>query len=366
VATLIYSCDYSALANATLTAGGAHVIDGLTWYAKGSLAQGGNTYTRNLVNGSGLSLIASAGVASTSIGSSGNLDVPHWFLPLSQIPGYDAAEPHLFRARFKFSNGTNVCGARFGLCSSTDDAVGLRAADRAKDHIVGTQRAAGVTSLLVTKNGASSEGSMNARTGAIVATSCVLGLQTRLFSGTTWEITGSETLVSGMPASVTSFLPAQAGATGAAQDPLYDPSSRTNAGVLVAVSDNTAPPAGIYLEQLSVWRLTIPTPDTNPPTISGVSPASPGALTKNGSISFTLANTEGGWSIRLLQAGYGDAPIAWDDVYEDGTFKGAFTGSSYIGNVVTLVRAGGWPYGATVKLRCAVVDAAGNVVVINA
>lgn len=356
----IYTVDFKSLPTNAVSGPGAVTIDGKTWYAKGNQVQNSNTYTRGIVNGLGLA-IRTLNANATTIGSSGDLDFPHWVLPLAQIPGFDATEPHLFQARFGYIGSTY---ALMGLCDTTLDGTGLRAAARAKDHLVGVEPTT-PSDKLATKLGAAGfvVGTMLARTGSLARANQVLGIRT--LAPQSYELVGNESLASGMPAAPSTFLPAQGVAT--TSDPLFSV-ARTIPCLFFGLNNQNGEAHAIYIEQLRVWRLSaIPvTPDVNAPVISTVSPVAGSVISRLADLTFNLTDDSGLWALRELEIGFGPTPTTFEQVYLNGAFKGRYTASTEVGTAFTIRRTNGWPYGQQVHLKASVVDAAGNVVVISA
>lgn len=245
----IYELDLSAEANMTGVIG-ANVIDALTWYGKGSLAAGGNAYTINLVNGLGLGVQQTTAVASTGLGTSGALTVPHWFLPLSAVPDYSATQPLLIRGRFKFSGAT--CQGAMGLCSSTNDGTGLIAGDRQYDHFIGNIQQATTTPSLASKDGVSQylATAGTKRDGTSLREECVYGILTKSVEGR-GDYAGSENLVAGMPAATGNFFPMVPGSL----DAFYTAAlERPNPGLFFAMTVSPAAVCGAYLEAIQFFQ----------------------------------------------------------------------------------------------------------------
>ena len=108
--------------------------------------------------------------------------------------------------------------------------------------------------------------------------------------------------------------------------------------------------------------------DLSPPVLDQVSPAVLSTITRTQALSFRLRDASA-FAIRELYVRFGDAD-AYEIVHDGSTYRGNYLTSSVTplsdGFVFTLKRTGGWPSGLRVQLHLAVVDAGGNVVVINA
>jgi hypothetical protein len=373
VSSILYQVDLTAQGNQTATANGAYTIDGLVWYAKGNLSQSGQTCTRNLVSGLGLSLIHTAGGGAITIGTNGDLDFPHWFLPLSHVPGYDPAIPHLIRAKFTWGVSGRGRGL-IGVVDSTNDGTGLRAAVRTKDYFVGPELATApaTSSQIVTKIGTTGITSVNSRVAAVLNTSYAGTIITNAIPG--WDSNGSESYASsGLPSDETTVKPEPASGQ-ATQN--YNAGSRSNPGICFAVNEQSVTTHSVYLTHLQVIRLgaaPAPVPDTTPPSLSAVSPAAGSTIGRSTTLGFQLTDASG-WAIRELWIGFtpdGSDPDAYLLAHDGTEFRGAFAAMSSISAItdgydIAIRRTGGWPSGYRVRLRASVVDAAGNVVVISA
>jgi hypothetical protein len=134
----VYTVDFRTLPSQTLTAPGAYTIDGLTWWAKVALT--GQPYGQHqanvLTNGLGLGL-ASLYAGGTRIDSTPEVLYRHLFLPFANIPGYNPLAPMLLRWHVSQSAlYNNEHQMVVGICSTTNDAVGLQAVDRQYDHFI--------------------------------------------------------------------------------------------------------------------------------------------------------------------------------------------------------------------------------------
>ncbi len=342
--TLLYACDFSSLANASLSASGLHVIDGMNWYAKGSLTAGGvNTYTRDLVNGSGLSL-RTLGTALTPIGSSASLTYPHWFFPLSQLT-YTSTIPLLIRARFRYVGGLSK--AWVGLVDSTNDSANLTAGARAADHLVCPTPSAGTSATIGIKNGVN-EATCNARTGAIANTSCVVGILHKFLG--TFEIKGSETAAGAFPTGFT-MLVATPGA-----DECFDPGARANAGIFFGMDSAGGSAHGVYLEHLRIDMIDgyVAPPVVNPaPVITLVSPAPGTQISRITPFVVDITDTAAFGYLVMVQMESGQV----HEVAHDGTvFSSLYSAGSTVDAVsggyrVTLRRQGGWVSAPTFTVR---------------
>jgi hypothetical protein len=145
----IYSVDFTALPTQSIAAAGAYTIDGLTWYAKGSLTglPFGVTMTCALVNGSGLGLACSGGIGLNSALTYAG----RWFgIPLSAFPDLATNAPFIVRARFTSTDFANATGW-IGLVDSTNDGAALLTAQRSRDRLAGNWRTGGTNTDLYTK-----------------------------------------------------------------------------------------------------------------------------------------------------------------------------------------------------------------------
>lgn len=108
--------------------------------------------------------------------------------------------------------------------------------------------------------------------------------------------------------------------------------------------------------------------DTAPPVVDQVSPPAGASVGRNTPLAFRLTDNNGTWALRELLIRFGGATnFEW--VHDGTSFQGFYVGSTETpvtgGFHYSLVRAGGWPAGARVRLRLYVVDAGGNVAVVN-
>lgn len=359
MSTVLYTVDLSAQANQTCTASGAYTIDGLTWYAKGSLSVSSQVYTRNLVNGSGLSIRRTSGPGSAIIGSNGDLNFPHWFLPFSQVPGYDAAIPMLVRARFNMPG--NVVDPLVGIVDTTNDGVGLRAAQRAKDYMTGPSGSGSASSSMSFKLGAASLAVGASAAGLITNVQWVAGVYNGFCAG--YDIATSEQRTSsGMPASDLTAKPGvltvgNAAAVGA----------RSNPGLFFGINDGLSNTTLTYLVGVQFVRIgapPLPPPDTTPPTVSTL-PVVMTPINQGTAIQVVVGDAASAVKFAMINC---YLPGLEEPVYDGQQFR-AFYGSS-TGPVVgmdgrwtfVVQRDGGWPLtNPGPFLRVKAVDAAGNV-----
>jgi hypothetical protein len=258
---LVYQADFRTLANQTIGAAGAYTIDGKTWWAKGQLTDGaGNTIISNVVNGSGIHFDVTAGGGTTPLTSGANPQVwRHLWLPFSQFPEWSAGKAYMVRARFQ-KNGLGASSKPFvGVTSTTDDSVGLTAAQRPGEFLVAPNPQSGTTADLSYKLGSGVATTATGRAGTILNNECVVAIYhfTPRFA-----LIGSEFLASGMPTDPASWLAVQTVAT-ADFDGL-----RSNPGVLLAQDSGNN---DWYLQQLRIETIGDAL-DLTAPTVTLVSP----------------------------------------------------------------------------------------------
>lgn len=122
----IYEVDFRTLPTQSLMAAGSHVVDGLTWCAKGSLGtRGGRT---EVINGSGLRLYWPAAANYPADYNSWRSSVGWTFkralvLPLGQVPGYNPLAPLAILCRMTSNNSMAVSVDGFSNPVGVMDAV---------------------------------------------------------------------------------------------------------------------------------------------------------------------------------------------------------------------------------------------------
>lgn len=110
--------------------------------------------------------------------------------------------------------------------------------------------------------------------------------------------------------------------------------------------------------------------DAAPPVIDQIAPAVGATIGKSSALVFRLRDNTS-FVLRELWIGFGAVPTSYDFVHDGTAFRGSYEAGSVAtpvvgGWVFELRRSTGWPYGYQVRLRATVVDAGGNLVVINA
>lgn len=360
---LLYQVDFRALATQAGLAAGAVTIDSLQWWLKGNLAPGGGlTFGASLEAGAGLRLRVTGGTP-VGVGSSGDLNEPHFFLPLSHIAQYSSSQALLIRGRFTRSGVSQA--PLLGVADSTNDAVGLRAAVRAKDHFCGIAFTSTTTASVSYKAGTAAVALGTGRAGSIANSACVPGILNNHLVG--WGIHGNESLASGLPADINSFLPASGNpSAGAAGDPHFQWTTRSNPGVFFGVNATSA--FDSYLQWLRIDTLG-EINDVTAPRITNVTPATSARIGANQPISLDLIDVGGSFVLREFLVRFGSSST-YQQVHDGASFKAGYSGSSVTsianGYRYSFVRDGGWPYGQRVALRALCVDGDGNVVVVDA
>lgn len=247
---LLYQVDFSALANQSYTTPGAITIDGKTWYAKGLESPGGgDLYARRLVNGKGLGLmhLNSTSGGAPSIGTSGDLNYPHFFMPLAQVNPTGARV--LVRARFVWD--VAATGQPYvGIANGTLDGTGQRTAHRASEHLVGPSAVAGTTAGLSYKPGAGSPSSSVGRSAAMANSVAVTGV---MQFASVYEHFGNEAYTTGMPPTIDTFLPSPGNG---GLDGTFTAPTRANPGVLFSWTGPLSIHA-VYLQQLQIMGLGV-------------------------------------------------------------------------------------------------------------
>lgn len=352
MASTLFQVDLAAQANQTIVSG-ANTIAGKTWYAKGNLVQGGATYTRNLVNGLGLSIKHTAGFATTSVGTNGDLDYPHFTFPLSQLTGYSGARQLLIRARFNYDVVTDP-NVLFGLVDTTNDAVGLRAASRSKEFLVGPT---GGTGLLSVKRGTAALSNLTGRTGSFPNNEIIPGILRNTIPG--WEFCGSERLASGMPSGLSSFLPV----TPASSPDMFMQVSRTNECLCFAVASTIGTLFGAYLAAVQIIALD-DLLDTTAPVVTPVTLVSRPVAKADPLVLLVTDDIQLKGLVVMVKYPNGD----WEGAYDGTTFSSRYlqaaSGTSTLEKTdtthwtLTLRREGGWPFDPIVCVKG--VDIAGN------
>lgn len=349
---LLYAVDFRTLPNQTIGAAGAYTIDGKTWWAKANLVSGGTTLATNIVNGSGLHWALTAGIGSTDIGAAGSLAFRHMFLPLTEIDGWEASLSYMVRARFAFNGSTSAMSPLIGITSTTSDAVGLTAGQRANEILVAPLPQAGTTASLKYKIGTASALAATGRAGTILNSECVVGVYhfTPRFA-----LLGSEHLASGMPTDPSTWLAVQT-------VPAADFNGlRTNPGVFVGLDSGNN---DWYLQQLRIETIG-ELLDSGGPTVSLISPPS-GNISRHVTIVVRVADTAG---IAIVNLWVKYANGITETIYANGEFAPAFGGTDGISTITTIEdgkeyefsvrRLGGWLAGA-MEFFVEPVDTGGN------
>jgi hypothetical protein len=338
---LLYQVDFSSLANQAITQG-ANTIDGLVWYAKGPSNAGGLTWSRSVVNGTGLQLGAN-NIA--SIGSNGDLDFNHFFLPLANIPQWNSSQALMVRGRFAYSASNFTLTGLIGFADSTSDGTGLRAALRAKDHFAGPAYTSTVTTSVSYKQGGNAMTSGAGRTSAISNQECAPGVLNDYVLG--FGLHGSEHSTSGIPSSVNSFLPAAAAGGG---DPNFQYSSRANPGVFFGVNAGIGLPWTIALRWLRIDVIG-ELQDTTPPVVTLVSPTEMTKLRRFDRLTFDVT----GSTFHIVSCIYDHFGIVEEAIdSEDPTLATMYswTRSAISGGYrYVLFRRGGWPAPPRLRVR---------------
>ncbi len=91
-AEVLYEVDFSTLANNTLT-NGTETIDGLNW----TVANAASLGTFEILNGTGLRLVAGTSLGAASAFTTSSQTAPHLYLPYSSIPNWDARHELILR-----------------------------------------------------------------------------------------------------------------------------------------------------------------------------------------------------------------------------------------------------------------------------
>lgn len=358
--TLLYQVDLTAQGSQSIgDAGGAVVIDGKTWYAKGDPSQGVQTYTRNLVSGLGLSILHTGGGGATLIGDSNALVHPHFFLPLSQFPLWDSTQALLIRARFAKPAFPANGAALIGLCSSTDDAAGLTSGQRVYDRFVGAAGSSGTTNLVVYKN-SSAAAVTNAvgNAGTIANNECIPGIYD--LNGR-FSLAGTEHLASGMPTAISTWL---ATTTGPAANVGATPAP--NPGVFFGVDCGGTSFWSYYLQALRI-DVVGDIADESAPTVTLLSPsASPLTVQRREPVVFELEDET---ELRVVTIWVRYPTGATEVIYaptvgSTSEFQAGFTESTVSGTnprTFTVLRAHGWPYPPQIFVQP--VDAGGNIAI---
>lgn len=351
--TRLYSVDFRTLPSQLTLSPGAKTIDGKTWWLKGSLTPGGGrTFSAALVNGSGLRLAHVAGTPS-GIGSSGDLDEPHWFLPLSGLTGYIATQALLIRGRAVRNAGNPTITPLIGIADTTSDAVGLRAAQRAKDHFCGPAFTSGVTQSLSVKFGASNLTTGIGRTSSIANNECVPGVLDNHLSG--WGIHGSEHQPSAIPSSIASFLPASGSTSSTTGDPHFQFTSRSNPGVLFGFTGSTG--WTIDLQWLTIDVIG-EIADTSSPTVELLSPPTTQQIGRKTPVVVRVTDES---SLRRVYV-WAEYDYGSEVIYAGDRFLPAFATESQVSGTnprtFTLVRTGGWLAKPTIHVEP--IDLGGN------
>lgn len=356
---VIYAVDLTAQATQVFGANGAITIDGLTWFAKGSLSAG--ALERGLLNGSGLYIGTVSGFTQPIIGTSANLTFPCFFLPLANVPDWDANKAYLVRGRFNSNHADNVTPL-LGVVDTTSDGVDVQSTQRARDRLLGPINSLSSSNQLSYKLG----------TAAITtATHAVAALHNERVVGVyhltpRFAAVGGEALASGMPGGLETWIPIETA-------PLKDYATVANPGVFFfghfAGGAASLGATRSFLTHLQVELIGDVNTDSAP-VIDNITPAQPGPLTKFQPLGFDLVDPLGAFVLRRLQIGFGAAPLVWEDVHDGVAFKGIYADSTETvisgGYRYSIVRAGGWPYGTQVRVSALVVDNNGNLVVIDA
>lgn len=350
----LYEVDFRALANQLAMAVGAKTIDGLQWWLKGNLSPGGGlTFGASLENGSGLRLRCTGGTPS-GVGSSGDLNEPHFFLPLTQVPSYSTTQALLIRGRF--TRGAVSQAPLLGVADSTNDAVGLRAAVRAKDHFCGVAFTSTTTASVSYKAGASAVGLGAGRAGSIANSACVCGVLNNQLVG--WGIHGNENLASGLPSDINSFLPASgnpsAGSTG---DPHFQWTTRANPGIFFGV--NSAGAFDSYLQWLRIDTLG-EIQDSAAPTVTLISPPTTQLIGRKTPVVVRVQDESSLTRVYL----WAEYDYGTEVIYAGDHFTTAFEPESDVTGTnprdFTIVRTGGWL--APPTIHCEPIDGGGNTV----
>lgn len=359
--TLLYQVDFRTLASQLSLSPGAKTIDALTWYLKGN---GSAAFGASLVNGSGLRIQHVSGTPS-GIGSSGDLNEPHWCLPLANVPGYLTNQALLVRGRMVRNSGNPNVTPLLGLVDTTSDSTGLRAAQRAKDHLIGPAFTTTVTQSLTLKFGISTPTTGTGRTTSIANNECVPGILNNHLSG--WAVHGSEHQPSAIPTSIASFLPGSGSTSSTTGDPNFQWTSRGNPCVLFGFNSQS----GSWIVDLQWLRIDVigEVLDATAPRIENISPAPGGALGKYQPITFDLVGQP--FSLREFLVRFGSGKT-YHQVHDGSSFVEDFAvpGFSSLttiadGYTFSIRRPSAWPSGK-VALRALVVDGGGNMVVIDA
>lgn len=355
---VLYSVDFRTLPNQTFgNTPGAHEIDGLEWWAKGIInLPGSNNFETRIVNGSGLLFVDTNNSGAPGVGTNGELTKRHMVLPMANVPGWTSGLSYMIRARFSYVTSPHLNKVNIGIVNTTSDAANLQASQRAGDFLVGPSPSATTTNFLQVKLGGAADSDYTGRAGTIANGECVVGLYhfTPRFA-----CPGSEHLASGMPTDPSSWL---AVTTLAVQD--YN-GLRANPCLLYTAGNSTGS-TNCYLQQLRIETLG-ELLDVTAPEITNISPA-PGALGIHQPISFGLTDDSGLIALREFWIRFGAGNI-YEQVHDGTQFLGRYTRSSITaitsGYALSIVRDGGWIPG-TVALRAVVLDAGGNLVVVNA
>lgn len=119
-------------------------------------------------------------------------------------------------------------------------------------------------------------------------------------------------------------------------------------------------------EPIDIMVATIPvappTPDTEAPIISNMSPGAGSELSANDAIEFDVTDNSGAFA-RIFVVAYFPETGDQDVIFDGASFVGRYTGISSrvpitLGFRYTVARSGGWQYAPTIRIFP--IDAAGN------
>lgn len=138
--SVLYAVDFTAQASQTMTAAGSYTIDGKTWWAKGSIPNGG---VCALVNGSGLRLEQPASIGTVvDWRGSGLVTYPGRLLAMAvaQIANFNPLAPVAFEWRFASPNALSGNSNEYafgGICDVVASSAALTGTEKGKSLTMG-------------------------------------------------------------------------------------------------------------------------------------------------------------------------------------------------------------------------------------